>query len=80
MRLVMELTDVRAWQMSGCGDGTDGCAGVAGEAGGDGAGHVPAAGGAWGPQPSKKKQMKIEAAAAGDKAEKANGPEAANGA
>ncbi|CAK0784003.1 centromere/microtubule-binding protein cbf5 [Coccomyxa viridis] len=33
-----------------------------------------------GPTASKKKQMKIEAAAAGDKAEKANGPEAANGA
>ena len=31
-----------------------------------------------GPTASKKKQMKIEAAAAGDKAEKANGPEAAN--
>ena len=33
-----------------------------------------------GPTASKKKQMKIEAAAAGDKTEKANGPEAANGA
>ena len=33
-----------------------------------------------GPTASKKKRMKIEAAAAGDKTEKANGPEAANGA
>lgn len=33
-----------------------------------------------GPTASKKKQLKIEAAAAGDKGEKPNGTEAANGA